>query len=149
MSKAQKKGERAPLHVRLKRPIGQRVDGSGGTFWITNATSANANDVRDRLGLCQILRGQKLYRISIGMSPATARQLFVPSAVDAGYYPAWRHPGAGHPHPWGLTRHLDTDVASERELLAFPDAADARKAQYIGPISTDPSRGYLVVRGIT
>ena len=110
--------------------------------------SPSVDDLRDRLGLYYFVRGDRIYRVSIGIDGAPRRALYVPSAADAGFYPAWRHPGAGHAHPWGMTRHLDTDVASEAELLALPDAADALVAHDVGVISTDPSRRYLQARGI-
>lgn len=148
VSPALQRVARPPPRIPLARPIGQREDGSSAPFWITSATSTNADDIRNRLGLCLIISGEHLCRITIGVDRAPGRALFIPSAVDAGFYPAWRHPGPGHTDPWGRTRHLETDAVSERELLTLPDAADDLVADYIGLVSTDPPRGYLVARGI-
>ncbi len=148
VSLALQRVSRPPPRMPLVRRMGQPASGTDFSFWITSASSANANDIRDRLGLCATERGAQLYRISIGVSRAPTRALFVPSVIDAGFYPAWRHPGASHTDPWGMTRHLETDAVSERELLALPDAADALEAHYVGLVSTDPPHGYLVARGI-
>lgn len=48
-----------------------------------------------------------------------------------------------------MTRHLETDAVSERELLALPDAADDLEAHYVGVVNTNPPGGYLTARGIT
>lgn len=148
VSLALHKGSKPPRRLPLKRPIGQADTGEGFSIWITTATSASADDIRDRLGLCFALRGDTLYRISIGIDTAAARPLYVPTAVDAGFYPAWRRPGAGHTEPWGMTRHLETDGPSEPELLALPDSADAMEAHFVGIVGTEPPRGYLRARGI-
>lgn len=141
---AMAKGSRAPRRVRLTKPIGHSTG-----FWITDATSGNSDDIRNRLGLCFCARGEQLYRIGIRVGPVPSRPLYIPTAVDAGYYPAWQRTDVGHAHPWGLTRHLVTNVASEREILALPDAADSRWADLVGTVATDPPRDYLLVRGIT
>lgn len=142
------KGSRPPPRLPLARHLGVEETGTDRTFWITKAVSPSADELRDRLGLYYFGRGDRIYRVSIGVDRAPRRALYVPSALDAGFYPAWRHPGASHTHPWGMTRHLDTDAPSEVELLALPDAADALEAHDLGVVSTDPPRGYLRVRGI-
>jgi hypothetical protein len=138
------RGSRPQRRVRLAKPIGHP-----GGFWITDATSASGDDIRNRLGMCLCARGEVLYRVRIHLDPLESRPLFIPTAVDAGYYPSWQRPPAGHAHPWGLTRHLVTDTASERELLALPDAADSRWADLVGLVATDPPHDYLRVRGLT
>lgn len=148
VSLALHKGSRPPPRLRLARPMGRPENGADLPFWITSATSASAEDIRDRLGLCFIFRGEKLYRISIVVSASSLRMLYIPTAVDAGFYPAWRRPEVSHTEPWGMTRHLQTDLASERELLALPDSADAQEAHLVGVIGSDPPRGYLRERGI-
>jgi len=147
VSLALHRSSRPPPRLRLLRRIGRPEAGSDRTFWITDASGSDADDTRDRLGLCFILRGQHLYRIEVGLA-APHRALFIPTAIDAAFYPAWRRPGAEHTEECGMTRHLGTDVAAERELLALPDDADALQAEYVGPIKTDPPREYLRARGI-
>lgn len=139
---------RPPPRLPLRRPIGRPETGPDRSFWITAATNASADEIRNRLGLCLIIRGEILYRIRIEIDRAPARPLYIPTAVDAGFYPAWRHPGSGHSGACGLTRHLTTDAASERELLALPDDADATVAQHVGRVDTAPPRDYLRARGI-
>jgi hypothetical protein len=143
------KGSRPPRRLPLARPLGRPETGADRTFWITKAVSPSADELRDRLGLYYFGRGDRIYRVSIGMDTAPRRALYVPSALDAGFYPAWRRPSASHTHPWGMTRHLDTDAPSEAELLALPDAADALEAHDLGVVATDPPRGYLRARGIS
>ncbi len=128
--------------------MGRPARGADRTFWITDASHPDADEARDRLGLCFILRGEELYRIRIDVTVAPARPLYVPIALDAGFYPPWRRPNPGHPSGWGMTRHLQTDAASELELLALPHAGDDLQAQHVGPVLTDPPLGYLHARGI-
>lgn len=99
VSSALQRMVRPPPRIPLARRIGQREDGSVDVFWITNHTGANADDIRNRLGLCMTVRGDHLCRINIGVDRVPNRPLFVPTAVDAGFYPAWRHPGPSHTHP--------------------------------------------------
>ncbi|KYF49834.1 hypothetical protein BE04_21375 [Sorangium cellulosum] len=140
------KRSRPPPRVSLARPIGQSASGAGVSVWITRSTGADADDLRHRLGLCTIKSGNHLYRIRMAVSAAPSRPLYIPTALDAGWYPAWRRPDAGHNAPWGLTRHLRTDAPSEPELLVLPDTADAREARYVGEVRTAPPRGYLAKR---
>jgi hypothetical protein len=149
VSLALRGGTRPPPRLRLARPVGRPETGADLPFWITNATGAGADDIRDKLGLCFVPRGAQLYRIHIGVDAAPGRPLYIPTALDAGSYPAWRRPGASHTDPWGMTRHLETDVASAPELLALPDPADELDAHHVGLVGTDPPRGYLRERGIT
>lgn len=139
---------RPPRRLPLARPIGRPEKGPDRSFWITAATSPRADDIRNRLGLCLVVRGDVLYRIGIEIDGAPARVLYIPTAIDAGFYMAWRHPGVGHKATCGMTRHLETDATCEPELLALPDHTDAREAQHIGTIATDPPREYLRARGI-
>lgn len=141
------KASRPPRRLPLLRPVGRPARGMDRIFWITDATHPSADDIRNHLGLCLIPRGEELYRVRIGAS-AAGRPLYVPSALDAGFYPAWRRPNPAHASGWGMTRHLETDACSQPELLAFPDAADERSANHVGPVQTDPPRGYLRARGI-
>jgi len=151
VSLALHKRSRPPRRLPLARRIGQPETGADRLFWITDtdATGTTADDIRNRLGLCAMARDAQLYRIRIEVGAAPSRSLYVPSALDAGFYPAWRHPGAGHAVPWGMTRHLETDAASERELLALPDAVDALEAGYVGLVRSDAPTDYLRVRGMT
>ena len=80
----------------------------------------------------------------VAMSPG--RPLYIPTALDAGWYPAWRRPPPAHAEPWGMTRHLRSDAPSEPELLALPDDADSRLALYVGRVATAPPRDYLRAR---
>jgi hypothetical protein len=146
LARSSTKGARPPLRLSLTRPIGRTKEGTDVLFWITNATSKSADEIRDRLGLCFVKRGETLYRI--GVDAARGRPLYIPTALDAGFYPAWRRPASAHTHPWGMTRHLATDAPSEPELLALPDAADDRQAHHVGLVRTDPPDGYLAARGI-
>ena len=139
---------RPPRRLPLARPISRPEKGSDRSFWITPTTSPSADDIRDRLGLCLIVRGDILYRIRIEIDAVPDRLLYVPTAIDAGFYPAWRHPGANHTTICGMTRHLGTDVTCERELLALPDDSDALAAEHIGKVGTDPPGGYLRARGL-
>lgn len=146
VSLAHPRASRPPRRLPLKQRIGT---GAPFPFWITDFTTHQADDIRDRLGLCHVIRGEQIYKVSIAIAVATSRPLYVPTALDAGFSPAWRHPGAGHTASWGMTRHLETDEASQRELLALPDPADAMAADHVGLVSSDPPRGYLRARGIT
>ncbi|WP_437677910.1 hypothetical protein [Sorangium sp. So ce131] len=137
------KRSRPPPRIPLARPIGQSAGGAGVSVWVTSSTAPDADDLRDRLGLCTVKSGNHFYRIRIAVRSAPGRPLYIPTALDAGWYPAWRRPGPGHTDPWGMTRHLRTDAPSEPELLVLPDAADAREARYLGEIRTTPPRGYL------
>lgn len=139
------KGSRPPRRLPLARRIGRPETGADRTFWITNETGNDADDVRDRLGLCRCMRGQQLYRIRIDLTVAR-RPLYIPTALDAGFYPAWRRPARSHVEPWGMTRHLGTGEMSERELLALPDDMDASQGQHVGPITSDPPLGHYKAR---
>ncbi len=147
ISRSMKKAQ-SPQRLQLVRPMGRPAQGADRTFWITDTTHASADEIRNRLGLCLIKRGEDLYRVSIGAAATPPRPLYVPSALDAGFYPAWRRPSPAHPAGWGLTRHLATDACSQPELLAFPHAADDLRAHRVGPVLTAPPRGYLRARGI-
>lgn len=149
VSLALHRASRPPPRLRLTRCIGRPKSGADLPVWITDVTSTSADGIRDRLGMCFVLRGEHLYRIRISLDVAPNRALYVPTAIDAGFYPAWRHPGAGHTDTWGLTRNLQSDAAAERELLALPDPADALEADYVGLVATDPPGDYLRARGIT
>jgi len=140
------KAARPPRRVRLQRPLGRAASGFSFSTWITNKTGTNAEDLRDRLGLWFVARGEELYRIRFGVGTAPSRPLYIPTALDAGWYPAWRRPDPGHVDPWGMTRHLVTDAPSQHELLALPHIADDREAHYVGPILTDPPRGFFGTR---
>ena len=128
--------------------MGRPVSGADRTFWITDTTHADADGIRDSLGLCWMPRGAEIYRVCIRLPRAPTRPLFVPSALDAGFYPAWRRPSPAHPSGWGMTRHLESDLPSHPELLAMPDAADDLEAVHVGAVTTDPPTGYLRARGI-
>lgn len=148
ISSALHRGSRPPPRLPLRRLIGLPEDGRDRSLWITPATSASADDIRNRLGLCYVDRGACLYRVRIGIDAAPTRPLYIPTAIDAGFYPAWRHPGCGHSEACGLTRHLETDEPCERELLTLPHSADALEALYVGEVQTAPPRAYLRLRGI-
>ena len=47
-----------------------------------------------------------------------------------------------------MTRHLETDAPTERELLMLPHDADALVAAYVGPVDTAPPKGYLARRSL-
>ncbi|XXT17447.1 hypothetical protein WME94_45190 [Sorangium sp. So ce429] len=137
------KRSRPPPRIALDRPIGETASGAGVSVWITKNTGNDADDLRDRLGLCVMKSGNHLYRIRIAVRSAPSRPLYIPTALDAGWYPAWRRPNSGHNAPWGMTRHLRTDAPSEPELLVLPDAADDREVRYVGEVRTAPPRDYL------
>jgi hypothetical protein len=137
---------RPPRRVPLARLLGRAATGEEHATWITNATSANADDLRDRLGLGFIGQGEELYRVRFAVESAPGRILYIPTALDAGWYPAWRRPHPSHADPWGMTRHLATDLPSAPELLALPDLADEQAARHVGPIRTAPPRGFLASR---
>jgi hypothetical protein len=147
LSRAVKIGpSRPPARLPLVRPIGRAASGGGLSLWITTKTGSDADSLRDRLGLCFVKSGSHLYAVRIAMDALPARPLYIPTALDAGWYPAWRRPPSGHAAPWGMTRHLRTDDPSEPELLALPEDTDGRLAQYVGRIATAPPRDYLRAR---
>jgi hypothetical protein len=137
-----------PPRLPLARPMGRAQNGANRSLWITTTTGPNADDLRDRLGLGGMMRDDQLYRVRMGVGVAPLRPLYIPTALDAGWYPAWRRPAPSHAAPWGMTRHLQTDAPSEPELLTLPHMADAQEAGYVGRIGTDPPRGYLRARGL-
>lgn len=140
------KGAVPPPKVRLERPFGRPERGPDMSFWITNETGDNADDIRDRLGLGHVPRDEWLYRIGVELTSSPDRPLFIPTALDAGYFPAWRRPPASHNDPWGMTRHLKTGKPSQRELLALPDDHDASEGSCVGRVGTQPSKGHLRAR---
>jgi hypothetical protein len=68
------KGSRPPRRLPLVRPMGRPAHGSDRTFWITDTTHPRADDVRDHLGRCFVMRGAELYRIRIGVGAGAARR---------------------------------------------------------------------------
>lgn len=140
------KGAPPPRRLPLTRRIGTAADGAALTFWITDATSSSADDIRDRLGLCYLVRDQQVYRVRIDLTAAPARPLYIPTALDAGFYPAWRRPAPDHTAPWGMTRHLGSGAPCERELLALPHDTDTPTCDYVGAITTDPPTDHYRAR---
>lgn len=135
-----------PRRLRLERPIGRPEAGADLFFWVTPKESADADELRDRLGLGHMADGEELYRIEIPMAASPARPLHIPTALDSRANPRWRRPPSGHKEPWGLTRDLRTDDAAEPELLARPHAGDPLEARHVGRIRRVPSTGYLARR---
>lgn len=141
------KGSIPPPKVRLERLFGRPEQAPDMSLWITNMTGDDADDIRNRLGLGHVMRGEWLFRIQVELTVSPTRPLFIPTALDAGYFPAWRRPPANHTEPWGMTRHLKTGKPCERELLALPDDNDASEGSCIGKVDTQPPKGHLRARG--
>jgi hypothetical protein len=139
-------GSLPPRRVALVRPLGRARNGMNFSTWISSTTGPVADDVRDTLGLWFIGRDEELYRVRFGVETAPLRALYKPTALDAGWYPAWRLPHASHLDPWGMTRHLQTDAHGAPELLALPHFADERVASHVGLLRTAPPRGFLAAR---
>lgn len=137
----------APPRVRLSRPCGTDAQGRPRALWVTTTRTADATATRDRLGLGHVEAAEVLYRIEVPMRDEPA---FIPTALDAGTYPAWRRPPAATQDPWGLTRHLATDAPTDPELVVVREAAAATRppevARHLGAVTTSPSTGYLAHR---
>jgi hypothetical protein len=118
----------------------------GRAFWITTAKGTDATDLRDRLGLAHVRKGEHMYRVRVEVDGAPKRKLYIPTVLDSGAYEAWRRPPPGHTDPWGMTRHLKTGDPAERELLALHHHEDPRRARKVGRVEEDPPKGYLPPR---
>jgi hypothetical protein len=137
---------RPPRKLALRRSLGITSGGLRLSSWITTHTGTDPDEIRDRLGLSYVAKGEVLYRVRFEVDRTATRVVYQPTVLDAGWYAAWRRPDAGHSEPWGMTRHLATDAPGAPELLALPHPADQRVAVYIGPIRTDPPQGFLSAR---
>jgi len=148
VASAQSPGVAPPRRVTLSRRYGTSADGAEHPFWISTCASHDANEVRDRLGLCLVLKGQHLYRLEVSVEVDPERDLYRPSALDSEAQPAWRRPPPEHNEPWGMTRDLRTDAAAEPELLTKSHREDGLYAAFVGSTTESPSTAYLTARSL-
>jgi hypothetical protein len=74
-----------------------------------------ASGIVHKLGLRHYKTGDFVYRMELNINRYGLR---APTVLDACLEPAWAPPTPGFPHPWGVTRHLETGLAEKPELLA-------------------------------
>jgi hypothetical protein len=135
----------APRQFRMARRLGTTITGDQLSLWATRPVSGTADEVRDRLGLFRVgTAGTTIYRVRLQVT--TTRDAWIPTALDAGTYPAWRRPPTHHTAPWGMTRHLQTDEPTEPEILLLADTEDSLLADLVGTTTTAPPNDFLSIR---